>query len=229
MKNVALIVAAGKGTRFGEGEVPKQFLTILDRPLLSWTISRFEQAKSIDHIVIVTAEEYLLYVNNSIVNPYGFKKVLKIVPGGNQRAESVYKGLQALPLSTPFVAIHDGVRPLVKPDDIDRVMDAAREHRAAVLGRPVTDTLKRVRSDFIIATVEREGMYRSETPQAFQYDLIREAHEKEAKNGFKATDDAVLVESLGFKVKMVSATGPNLKVTTPQDLELAKFYLEMEK
>lgn len=227
MKTIAVIVAGGGGQRFG-GDVPKQYRLIAGRPLLSWTIDRFEKAVGIDQIVIVAAEDYLLHVNNSIVEPFGFKKVFKIAPGGETRAESVLKGILALPLSTSFVAIHDAARPLVKSADIDNVIEVAQKHRAAILGRPMADTVKRVREGMIIATIDRENLYRSETPQVFQYDLIKEAYQKALESETVPTDDASAVEALGFMVRMVEPTGPNPKVTVPEDLDLAARMLEGE-
>ena len=227
MKTVGLIVAGGSGERCG-GDIPKQYQILAGRPLLSWTLERFEKASTIDQIVIVAAEDFLLYVNNQVVNPFGFEKVLKIVPGGESRSESVMKGLNSLPLSTSYVAIHDGVRPLVKPSDIDLAVLEARNHRAAILGRPVSETVKRVRESMILATVERENLFLAETPQAFQYDLIKEAYQKGMQKGLSATDDAAMVEALGFKVRLVCSTGPNLKLTTPDEYEYIKMILEGE-
>jgi len=227
MKTIALIVAGGSGQRYG-GDTPKQYQVVAGRPLLSWTISRFEQASTIDQIAIVVAEEYLIYVNNCIVNPYGFTKVLKIVPGGTTRAESVWRGLQSLPISTSYVAIHDAVRPLVKPSDIDTVVQEAGRNRAAILGRPVTDTVKRSKEDMILATVDRANLYLAETPQVFQYDLIKEAYSKCVKDNISVTDDASAVEKLGFSVRLVCPTGPNPKLTRPDDLSYITVMLEKE-
>lgn len=227
MKTIALIVAGGSGQRYG-GDTPKQYQVVAGRPLLSWTISRFEQASTIDQIAIVVAEEYLIYVNNCIVNPYGFTKVLKIVPGGTTRAESVWRGLQSLPISTSYVAIHDAVRPLVKPSDIDTVVQEAGRNRAAILGRPVTDTVKRSKEDMILATVDRANLYLAETPQVFQYDLIKEAYSKCVKDNIPVTDDASAVEKLGFSVRLVCPTGPNPKLTRPDDLSYITVMLEKE-
>lgn len=224
---MALIVAGGSGQRYG-GDTPKQYQVVAGRPLLSWTISRFEQATAVDQIAIVTAEEYLIYVNNCVVNPYGFTKVLKIVPGGATRAESVWRGIQSLPISTSYVAIHDAVRPLVKPSDIDRVVREAGLHRAAILGRPVTDTIKRSKEDMILATVDRTHLFLAETPQVFQYDLIKEAYSKCAKDKISITDDASAVERLGFSVRLVCPTGPNPKLTRPDDLSYITIMLEKE-
>lgn len=214
--------------RFG-GEIPKQFRSIKGRPLLSWTVSRFEHASSIDNIIVVAPEEYLLHIGDHIVDPFGFIKISKIVVGGKSRSESVFNGLQSLPISTSFVAIHDGARPLVRPEDIDRVTEIARTDRAAILGHPATDTIKRVQDDYIIATLDRGHLFCAETPQTFQYDLIMEAYKKACDVGLdKFTDDASIVEASGFKVKTVSSTGPNIKVTTPEDLRLVEAFLEDE-
>jgi 2-C-methyl-D-erythritol 4-phosphate cytidylyltransferase len=227
MKTVALIVAGGSGERFG-GETPKQYRLVAGKPLLAWTIARFEQASSIDQIVIVAAEELLLYVNNQVVNPFGFAKVTKIVPGGATRGESVRRGIEALPISTSYVAIHDGVRPLVKPADIDAVVAEAKLHRAAILARPATDTVKRAKDGLIIATLDRRHLFLAETPQVFQYDLIKEAYHHAVQEGIEGTDDAVMVETMGFMVTLVASTGPNLKLTRPEDLEYITMVLERE-
>lgn len=227
MSTYALIVAAGSSARFG-GEIPKQFRTLLDRPLLSWTIERFEKSASIDHIVIVVAEEFLLHTNQKIVEPYGFTKVRKIVIGGETRSESVKKGLESLPLSTSLVAIHDGARPLVRPEDIDLVVETAQKERAAILGILATDTVKRVQDRFILATLDRQKLMLAQTPQVFQYDLIREGYQTTGDLS-SITDDASLVEELGFKVKVCVPSGNNMKVTTADDLKLAEMIIRSEK
>jgi len=226
MKVYAVIVAAGQAERFG-GAVPKQFREVCGRPLLSWTISRFEEASTIDKIVVVVAEENLLYTNNMVVNPYNFKKVEKVVIGGEKRPQSVLNGLKSLPLSTEIVAVHDGARPLVQPADIDRVVELAGTDKAAMLATPATDTVKRVKDGYVISTVERHALYYAQTPQVFQYDLIMAAHEKYAGDN-DVTDDAMLVEMMGFKVRVVEPRSVNIKVTTPDDLHIVRAFLERE-
>jgi 2-C-methyl-D-erythritol 4-phosphate cytidylyltransferase len=229
MKVYALIVAAGSSERFG-GAVPKQFAQVCGRPLLSWTISRFEKAGKIDHIVVVVAEEYMHYTSEQVVDPYGFTKVTKIVAGGKIRCESVLKGLEALPISTDFVAIHDGARPLTAPADIDRVIETAIVSKAAILAVKATDTVKHAKEGYILATLERNSLYLAQTPQVFQYDLIMATHREAASGGSKnhVTDDASLVEARGFKVKVVEPTAPNIKVTTREDLFLVESLLQRE-
>lgn len=227
MNTIALIVAAGRGVRFG-GDVPKQFRPLGERPLLSWTISRFEEAASIDEIGVVVAEEFLLYTREKVVAPFGFKKLNRIIAGGETRQESVLKGLKSLPYATSFVAIHDGARPLVAPEDIDKVVGLAQKDRAAIMIRPVAETIKRVEGEFILSTLDRSKLYLAETPQVFQYDIILSAHEK-ADLEVAAPDDAYLVEKLGFKVKTIIGRGPNPKVTTEGDLEYVKFIMGKNK
>ncbi len=228
MKTIALIVAGGSGERYG-GDIPKQYRLVAGRPVLSWTVARFEAAVAVDQVVIVAAEDYLLHVNNTVVEPYGFSKVVKIVPGGSTRSESVWLGLKSLPQSTSYVAIHDGVRPLVRAGDIDAVVREAQNNRAAVLGRPAADTVKRARDGMIMATLDRSTLYLAETPQAFQYDLIMEAYRRGIDAGVSATDDAVMVEKLGFMVRMVLSSGPNPKLTTPEETDFISIYLEKER
>jgi len=223
MKTTALIVAAGRGERLG-GKVPKQFRNLMEKPLLAWTISQFEKAEAIDDIFVVTAEEYLLHTNEKVVNPYGFEKVSRIVKGGATRQESVHRGLNALPYSTEFVAIHDGARPIVNHRDIDRVVEVAVKEKAAILARPVSSTVKRVEGSYILSTLDRDKLYLAETPQVFQYDLIMSAHEKMV-GGKEATDDSYLIESMGFKVRAVIPENPNIKVTTEEDLIIAGLIL----
>jgi 2-C-methyl-D-erythritol 4-phosphate cytidylyltransferase len=196
--------------------------------MLSWTISRFEAATSIDKIVVVVAEENLLYTSQSIVDPYGFRKVEKIVIGGETRRESVMRGLKALPLSTTHVAIHDGARPLTLPADIDRTVELAQKERAAMLAIKATDTVKRVRDGYVLSSLERETLYLAQTPQVFQFDLIMEAHTK-APAEMQVTDDASVVELLGFKVRIVEPTRPNFKITVKEDMIMAEALMKLEE
>ena len=226
MKTVALIVAGGKSIRFG-GETPKQFRNICGRPMLSWAIDSFEKAKSIDDIVVVAAEEYMIYTSENVIDPYNFSKVRKVVTGGASRRESVLKGLNSLSHSVEWVAIHDGARPLVSPGDIDRVVEVAIGNKAAILAIKAADTVKRVRDSFIISTLERDSLYMAQTPQVFQYDLIMDVHREHEKSDDDAiTDDASMVEKRGFKVKTVEPTSPNFKITTADDMLLAEAVLK---
>ncbi|MCX6825702.1 MAG: 2-C-methyl-D-erythritol 4-phosphate cytidylyltransferase [candidate division Zixibacteria bacterium] len=224
MKTVALIVAGGRGVRFG-GDIPKQFRNILDRPLLSWTILQFEKAEKVDDIVVVVPEDFLLYTNEKVINPFQFKKVSQVVVGGASRSESVMCGLKILPPATAYIAIHDGARPLVYHKDIDRVIAMAHRERAAILARPIADTVKRVESDYVLSTLDRTKLYLAETPQVFRYDLIMTAYNK-LSSGATVTDDACFVEQQGYKIRTVIPERINIKVTTEDDLILAKHLLK---
>ncbi len=224
MSTTALIVAAGQSTRFG-GELPKQFVTVSGRPLLSWTISRFEAAHSIERIVVVVSSDYLLFAGDNVVDPFGFEKVYKIVSGGATRQESVLMGLLSMPISTKYVAIHDGARPLVHPGDIDSAVAKAHESGAAMLAAPVTDTVKRVEDEVVVATLDRRRLFLAQTPQVFEYEMIFKAHQEHPAS---VTDDASLVESRGVAVHVVEPAWPNIKVTTPNDLLMVEVMLEQE-
>ena len=224
MSVCALIVAAGKAVRFG-GDIPKQYLEVCGRPLLAWTISRFEAAGSVDRIVLAVAEDRLLSAQQDVVEPFGFSKVDKIINGGSTRQESVFKGLHALPTTTEVVLIHDGARPLVAPEDIDKLAELAAQNGAAMLAARAKDTVKEVDDGKVVSTLKRELIYLAQTPQAFRYDLILSAHEKYADSG-AATDDAALLERQGKRVLVLEPTGSNLKVTSREDLMMAEAILK---
>ena len=155
--------------------------------------------------------------------------MVKIVIGGTTRTESVLKGLKALPISTGYVAIHDGARPLVSVEDIERTIDMATSDRAAILAAPATDTVKRVKGGFILATQDRRELFMAQTPQVFQYDLIMDAYSELVTGDSEAyTDDASVIEKKGFKVKVVETSSPNIKVTTRDDLLLVEALLRKE-
>jgi len=226
MSNWAIIVAAGRSIRFGDS-LPKQFHEVAGKPLLAWTIAAFEKAEQIDQIVVVTSQEFQLFVAKTVIDKYKFKKVYKIVIGGASRRESVLNALKVVPKSAKIVAIHDGVRPLVHAEDINRVVEAANRHQAATLAVPVKDTVKQVDGDVIVKTLERDEIWLAQTPQAFEYKLILKAHEEFAAKGEgnSATDDAMLVENKGIKVKVIEPSSNNIKVTTPEDLAFVESVL----
>jgi len=196
--------------------------------MLSWSIDSFEKSTSIDEIVLVVAEDYMLHTTQKVVDPYNFTKVKKVVPGGNTRARSVLNGLKALPPATDFVAIHDGARPLVSVKDIDRVVEIAIKEKAAILATGVADTIKRVKESFVISTLDRDTLCLAQTPQVFQYGLILQAHQElaEKEPETTVTDDASLMEKRGFKVRAVEPTSPNFKITTADDLIVAEAILK---
>ena len=219
--NVAIIVAAGQGSRMG-GECPKQFRELAGIPIIIHTLRAFEQCEVIQEIIVVLpASESANFL--SLAGKYDLRKLSKVVPGGITRSESVFHGLQAVRATTAeVVAIHDGVRPFVSPDEITRTVKAAHEHEAAILVAPVTDTIKEVAHDGIVRTIERSLLRRALTPQCFRYTLLRRAYEQAEVNDPELTDESLLVERLGVQVAIVEGSPRNIKITTPEDLLVAE-------
>ncbi len=222
MSCTAIIVAAGRSERFG-GELPKVFLPVAGKPVLAWTIGRFEDSGCISDIVLVVAEEYMERAAD-LVSDAGAAKVRRIVSGGQTRADSVRLGLQSLSHSTELVAIHDGARPLTSVDDIAAVVAAGKRSGAAILASRCTDALKVVRDGVIEKTLSKELHYLAQTPQVFTYELIRLAHERTSVNA-PAADDAVLVEQSGTQVTVIEPRSPNPKITFGYDLLLIETLL----
>jgi len=236
MKTIAIIAAGGQGKRIEgvhpegihpEGKLPKQFLTLKDRPILAHTVEKFEQCELIDEIILVVPEDYLEYCSQKVVDKYGFKKVRKVISGGKERQDSVYSGLKACPNNTSFVVIHDGVRPLISPDKISESIKICQEKKSVVLAVPVKDTVKRVEQSNIITTLDRTKLWLTQTPQTFEYKLILDAYEKAKESDFIGTDDSALVERLGHEVAILEGDYKNIKITTIDDLRVAEKLLEI--
>jgi len=223
-KNICIIVAAGRGKRINAG-LPKQFLKIGDRPLVAYTIERFEGCPQIAEIVLVVLEDYLAFCQQEIVDRYGFKKVRRIVAGGEHRQDSVWNGLKALPPNTDLVIVHDGVRPFVSQEKINAGINLCADCKAVITAVPAKDTIKEVRELKVVGTVDRERLYLVQTPQFFDYRLLMKAYKKSNEEGKYYTDDSALVEALGEEVKVIEGSYDNIKVTTAEDLEFAKFLL----
>ncbi len=221
-KTVAIIAAAGKGTRMAAG-VPKMMVQVGQRPILAHTLQAFEAASGIDEVIVVVAESMLAFVAQEVVDGHGLHKVARIIPGGASRQESVSAGLQTLGESHHLVAIHDGARPLVTPEMIDSAVKLAGEHGAVVVAVRPKDTIKRGQDHFIEATLDRKKLWQIQTPQVFRKDLILSAYQRATKEGWQGTDDAFLVETMGQKVWVVEGRYDNIKITTPEDL----VYMEM--
>jgi 2-C-methyl-D-erythritol 4-phosphate cytidylyltransferase len=225
--NVAIIVAGGKGTRFG-GHRPKQFLEINGTPIIMHTLRQFERAQEIDAIVVaVPAEELNLF--RAAVAESKLKKISQIVAGGNTRAQSVKCAL-ALIDTADLVAVHDAVRPLVAPEEIDQVVIAANNSGAAILVAPVSDTIKEVDHNRIMRTVPRGQLRRALTPQCFRFDILKRAYadlEEIESLRIEITDDAFLVERLGVPIATVEGSARNIKITTAEDLKFAETFLSV--
>lgn len=213
----AIIPAGGQGKRFG---ARKQFQSLNGREILFHTVDIFERSPSISAICLVIPEEEIKKTRAKSAS-YHFKKVRWIVAGGKERQESVSKGFAALP-SSDFVVVHDGVRPLLNPKDLERVIQSATHDDACTLGTPIKETIKRVDSNqWILETVDRRTLWNIQTPQVFRYSLLKRAIEAAERDHFLGTDEAMLVERLGVKVRVIEGSETNIKITTPDDLKIA--------
>jgi len=222
--NIAIIAAAGAGTRMASDR-PKQFLLLAGTPVIVHTLKAFEQCGNIHEVIaVVPAEESAGFV--SMAGKFGLRKLARVVPGGATRAESVKRGLMSVRAATAeIVAVHDGVRPVVTVDEIDRTIGAARENGAAILVAPVTDTIKEVRNHAVMKTLDRTGLRRALTPQCFRYELLKQAYQAADVNDPSLTDESALVEQLGHRVSVVEGSARNIKITTLADLEIAEALL----
>lgn len=213
----AIVVAGGKGERMG-GEVPKQFMEVMGKPVLSYTIHALSACPEISEIIIVTLGDYLVFCKD-LVDEFRFQKVSKIICGGKQRQDSVYNGLLELSEDVRYVAVHDGVRPLVEPGIVSACIAAAKQHGAAAAAVKSKDTVKITDNEqMITATADRETLWFVQTPQVFERELLLEAHRSAIEAQVHATDDCMLVERLGRPIKLVEGNYENIKITTPQDL-----------
>jgi 2-C-methyl-D-erythritol 4-phosphate cytidylyltransferase len=223
--NVAIVVAGGKGVRFG-GDRPKQFLELNGTPIIVHTLRQFELSRQIEKVVVVLpAAETGSF--KSFSDKCDLSKVSRVVAGGETRAQSVRNGLAAIE-QAEVVAVHDAVRPLVTPDEIDRVVALAAGSGAAILVAPVSETIKEVDGDLIVRTVARAQLRRGLTPQAFHFDVLKRAYddlEELESTGVDVTDDSFLVERLGVAVTVVAGNARNIKITTPEDLAFAEALL----
>ncbi len=219
MSTAAIILAAGQGKRMNS-PVKKQYIEIAGRPLLYYPLKAFEDSGT-DEIVVVASPEDIDYVKTEVVSRYGFAKVTAVVPGGNERFESVLCGLKAT--DADYCLIHDGARPLISTQVIERCMAAVIEKKAVVVGVRSKDTVKLVGEDLeVVVTPPRKSVWIAQTPQAFSRELILSAYEKLEASGqsdYIPTDDAMLVQDMtGVKASMLEGEYTNIKVTTPDDL-----------
>ncbi len=219
----AILLAAGSGRRMGDG-LPKQFLSLAGRPVLAHALAAFERARQVDRVVLVSLSDRVDRCRD-LVRRWGIRKVAAVVKGGARRQDSVAQGLGAVPVDASVIAVHDGARPLILPEQIDAVIDLAREKGSAVLGAPVTDTVKEIENGRVLQTLDRSRMWRVQTPQAFRASILRRAHEAAARSGYVGTDDTSLVERLNAPVHVVAGREDNLKITAQEDLAMAESIL----
>ncbi len=222
MKATAIIVAGGSGKRMG-GAGRKQYLMLGGRSILDRTLTPFLESDRISKIILVVPEEDILFCKETLLPGRTSQKNIVLIKGGKERQDSVYNGLAAVDDVGGVVLIHDGVRPFVTVGLIENLADEAEKNGACIPGISAFDTLKRVSGSGIIEeTVNRQGIFLAQTPQAFKYSVIRKAHDDAKKHGFPGTDDASLVERLGYQVKVLNGSRNNIKITTREDLILGE-------
>jgi 2-C-methyl-D-erythritol 4-phosphate cytidylyltransferase len=224
-RNIAIVVAAGTGSRFG-GELPKQFQPLGRKPLVVYSLEFFEKNKLIDEVVLVVAEEYLAFASQAIVDKWGLRKIRKITAGGLTRQKSVLAGLSACHSGTNLVAIHDAARPFLAEDLFARLIARAEETGAAILAVPAKESIKIAENGMIIKTLKRDTIWIAQTPQAFRFDTILQAHQRAEVARNEATDDSQLYEQHIGQVEIVPGSYNNIKITTRGDFVLAEEMLK---
>jgi len=217
-----VVVAAGKGTRMNMN-INKQYISVGGIPILARTLKLFDGMNCINEIILVVHCDDILYCRENIIDGNKYKKVKCVITGGETRQDSVFNGLMEVSEKTDIVLIHDGVRPFIDEDSINRCIEAAKEYAVATVAVPLKDTVKSSNSEgFVQETLERSTLWSVQTPQAFKFKIIMDSHKQAKKDGFVGTDDTVLAERLGNKTKLVMGTYNNIKITTREDLIFAE-------
>lgn len=220
-----VIAAAGKGSRMGT-TTNKQYMLLKGAPVLSYSLDFFEKLPVVNQIVVVCARDEVDYCKEEIIKRFKFNKVAAVVPGGQERQDSVWAGLQQLGADTDLVAVHDGARPVLSAEVLTRLLAEAREWGAAIPGIANRDTVKLGdRDGFVRQTLDRTSVYAIQTPQVFNYTELVTAYREAREEEFLGTDDASLFERYIGRVKIVPGDYNNIKITTPQDMIVAEALL----
>ena len=243
--NCAIVLAGGKGTRMNS-EIPKQFLVVGGKPLISYSLDVFEKSPFIDAIIIVTSQDYTGYMK-ALVKENGYKKIAGIALGGKERYDSVHSGLELIQTlmssgagqlsrdeewlsGEDYIFIHDGARPCVTAQIIYNCMQDVMEYKACVAAVPVKDTIKVAdKAGMSVNTPDRSTLWQIQTPQSFEYELIMDAYEKMIKDSARGniTDDAMVVEKYtSVRVKLTQSSYKNIKITTPDDIIIAESFIK---
>lgn len=223
----AIVAGAGKGERLGARE-GKQFLKLAGVPMLARTLLNVEAVPEVDQIILVVNPEDVERAAQEIVEPYGLKKVSRIVAGGEWRQESVFKALRAFPNPVEIIVIHDGARPLATPGLFRLAIKTLRDSdcEGIIAAVPVVDTVKEVEGGWVTRTLDRRYLWAVQTPQCFRSFALVDSHEKARREGVWATDDAALLERCHYRVRVVEGEPTNIKITYPNDLVMAESLLE---
>ncbi|MDD5167358.1 MAG: 2-C-methyl-D-erythritol 4-phosphate cytidylyltransferase [Syntrophales bacterium] len=229
LKTVAIIPAGGAGRRLKKN-VSKQYVLLHGLPLLVHTLKRFQISDMIHEVFLVVPPDDVDVMWTSVIEKYGLTKIVKVLPGGKERQDSVRSGISAIENDIDIVIIHDAVRPFISQELIRQVVMEAAKSGAVVVAVPVKETVKLCKKGNMVAsTPSRNQVWLAQTPQAFQREIIIRAYEAALKDGFYGTDDAGLVERIGLDVKIIPGTYDNIKITTPDDLMLARVLIKKEE
>lgn len=226
MSVAAIIPAAGLGTRMGH-EMPKQFLSLDGIPLFIHTIKKFVAARSCTEIILGVRREEVDYAVAELAKS-GLHDAVQVTEGGGTRQDTVALALDRISPSADVVLVHDAVRPFITPEMITQIADAARLCGAAIFAVPSVDTVKQVEHETITGTIPRERIALAQTPQAFRYNVLRDAVDRAVEDGFQGTDESSLVERIGVNVQVLMGSDRNIKITKPSDLALARLFLAQE-
>ena len=223
----AIIPAAGIGLRMG-GATPKQFLSLEGVPVFIHTLRKFVASEAVDGIILGLRPEDMERARIDVDREH-YEKTVTLVEGGSSRQETVARALAEVPTDTEIVLVHDAVRPFIDLHLIQHAVEAARKVGAAILGIPSVDTVKQVERQMILGTIPRERIVLAQTPQAFRYEIIKEAFDRAAADGYYGTDESSMVERCGFNVTVIMGSDRNIKITKPSDLPLARLYIAQER
>jgi len=230
--NLGIITAAGKGTRL-RADINKQFINLCGKPILAHTIGVFQRASLIDEIFVLVPQEFVEYTKKNVVDKYGYTKVSRIIIGGETRQKTVENALEFVPENCKIISVHDGVRPLIYSADVNKLIDLLIESnkkdpnvQGVILAAAAYETIKKINSvEGTIKTIPREIVYHAQTPQTFFKETLIKSYGLARENNITATDDSMLVEKAGYKVKFLKGNHENIKITTPTDLFLAELII----
>ena len=226
--NSVVIVSAGRGSRM-KADINKQFLKLKGKEVIAHTIDKFYNNKNIDEIVVVVKEDEADFFRRNIIDKYGYKNI-KIAFGGKERQDSVFNGLKAVNERCDIVLIHDGARPFVTDEIIKNSIECAKKNKCVIVGVPVKDTIKIINKDNEVCdTPNRSTLWSIQTPQVFEYLSIIKAHKIAKEKSYYGTDDSMLMEYLGYNVKVIEGSYNNIKITTPEDLKIGEEILNEYK
>ena len=207
----------------------KQYITIKNKPIIYYTLKTFNEIDCIDEIILVSDKNNIDYVKKEVIQKYGFNKVSKVVEGGSSRTESVYNGFKEIDDKNSIVVIHDGVRPFIEKETIEKSIKKAEEDGAAVVGVKATDTIKIVKDNKIIKTLDRRKLWNIQTPQSFKYEILFNSYKNIDWNDKRITDEAYIVEQNNYEIQIILGSKNNFKITTAFDLKLAEYIIDLEK